>query len=166
MDIGNPNTSIMQISDKGNVLQFVEKDISEVGTLTYSTKNLLVKNFNTNEYFMPIVTRTDDGKIIKTKVIPIGDWNMDYDGFVDITHGLGTAWQNILSITCFVRMDDLTKFYNLSHVTYTTGVINGAIASVSSTYVTIVRTTGGAFDSASFSGTGFSRGFVSITYYL
>ena len=165
MDIGNPNTSIMQISDKGNILQFVEKTTSEALTLTYSSNNLLVKNFNTNEYFMPIMQRTEDGKLIKTKVIAIGNWDMDTTDFVDIIHSLGTNWQNVLSVAAFVRMDDLTRFYNIARVTYTTGVINGAIASISSTFVTLVRTTGGAFDSASFSGTGFSRGYISITYF-
>ena len=97
----------------------------------------------------------------RTKVVDIGDWNMDANNAVSVLHGLGA--DNIRSVTGFVRDDSSFLRYPIPHV-LTTGTNDLVIDSISATAVGLFRRTNGVFDSTNFNATSFNRGWLVITY--
>lgn len=93
---------------------------------------------------------------IKTKIIDLGDWDMDASPTKTIAHGL--TFGNIRSIKATVRNDALSALYDI----YSQG--GGTIFSCDATIVTLTRTNAGIFDNTSFDVTGFNRGWLEITY--
>ena len=102
-----------------------------------------------------------NGKL-NTKVIDIGDWNMDTDVFVNVAHGL--TYENIRSVEAFIRPDSGSGL-TLSPIdkTNASSVPNGDVQ-IDNTNVAIVRTTGGDFDNVSFNDTSYNRGWITIQY--
>ena len=108
---------------------------------------------------------TDGGSnYFKTKIIDIGDWNMDTVTTVSVAHGLADH-QNIRKISVIIRADgasgpvtDLPKF----DFTETTAEQHGI--TVNATNAVLRRGTGGVFDSVAFNQTSFNRGWIVIDY--
>jgi len=106
---------------------------------------------------------SDGTNIIKTKIIDIGDWNMDSTNSVTIAHGLTLA--NIRSVSAIIR-DDADTF----SVPLTPGnIISGTevdiwISTINSTTIALLRRAGSSFDGPSFDSTSYNRGWVTITY--
>jgi hypothetical protein len=107
------------------------------------------------------VSQTITGQLKKTKIINIGDWNMDSSTAVAIAHGLTRS--KILSVDILIFDDANT--YSIS--------IFGSGSSSSSYYggyfidntnINIVRTTSGYFDSTEFDVTSYNRGVITIEY--
>lgn len=109
-----------------------------------------------------IVTLADTTKVLKVKLIEIGDWNMDTTANVSINHGLTLA--QIRSVTGVIIRDDSSFYFPIGSVNGGAGLISAGFGSISATQVAIFRTTGGDFDTANYDSTGFNRGWITITY--
>ncbi len=105
--------------------------------------------------------RTDSGgtaEFLKTKVIEIGDWDMDADNFVTVTHGL--TKNKIRSVVVIIIPDnDVT--YDVWPTTTSTGTDR---LSITDTAIGISRAIGGFFDNTSYDSTSFNRGWITILY--
>lgn len=96
---------------------------------------------------------------LNTKVVDIGDWNMDATGSVNVAHGLTFA--DIRNVSIMIRNDVDNSYSNLF---YDDGVSVGGYFICNSTNVVLHRITSGAFDSTAYNSTSYNRGWVTITY--
>ena len=94
-----------------------------------------------------------------TKVIDIGDWNMDSTSLISVAHGVTAA--NIRSINALIRNDANTSYYDFAATDANTA--SRYILS-QSTNIVISRALGGTFDQTSFDSTGYNRGWITIQY--
>lgn len=106
--------------------------------------------------------QTDGTNTLKTKVIDIGDWDMDFALSVDVAHGLTLA--KIRSITGIIRTD-ADDFYLPITTGQPLGTATVACAAVAdATNIQLQREPGGMFDNANYDSTSFNRGWITITY--
>jgi hypothetical protein len=101
-----------------------------------------------------------DGTFLKTKVIEIGDWNMDTTSSVAVAHGLTLA--DIRTVTVIIRDDSeafLYSFFGSVSSSYARGTYQ-----VESANITLQRVTNGLFDSPFYNSTSFNRGWITIMY--
>lgn len=129
------------------------------GTLAFDTVPL---------HLLKRILFEDDSAVLSnkshtTKVIEIGDWDMDADASVNVTHGLDDE-QKIRNIRCMIRDDAITQVIPLN--SYSGTVINGGIGGSTSTIVVLRRAASANFDNTSFDQTSFNRGWVTIEYEL
>ena len=107
----------------------------------------------------------DGTNIIKTKVIAIGDWNMDATASVSVTHGLDAS--KIVDVSAIIIPDTGTGLVTL-HLNYATtasGLVNGNIVWLGTgTIVGLERLASSIFDSVNYDATSYNRGYVTITY--
>lgn len=115
----------------------------------------------TLEVFSGIRTQTS-GPYLKTKVINIGDWNMDTTGTKTVSHGLTLA--NIRTVSVIIRDDLATSFKPFPSPSTDLEAIDSAIFSVDATNVTLSRRDGGQFDDTPYDSTSYNRGWVTIEY--
>ena len=90
---------------------------------------------------------------------------MDTSGTVNVAHGL--TYTNIRSVNGLIRDDADTARAPINGFGQPLGgtPVNVDIAAtVDPTNVQITRLTGGPFDNANYDGTGFTRGWIIITY--
>jgi hypothetical protein len=95
---------------------------------------------------------------LNTKVINIGDWNMDATSAVVVAHGIDIG--KMRSYFGLIRHDDSGNSYSLENAV---GVLSGHIL-WDGTNMSILRATSGFFDSTSFNATSFNRGWITIQY--
>ncbi len=100
--------------------------------------------------------------IIKTKIIEIGDWNMDTTATIDVAHGL-TDFNKMRTINVFIKDDPATNLFPLNRHD-SSGSVHGSVDVISSSIIRILRITGGIFDSSLFDSTSFNRGFITIEF--
>lgn len=96
---------------------------------------------------------------LNTKVIDIGDWDMDANNSVSVAHGLTLS--KIRSVSVLIRQDLDVAFYDIYHSGGTVGTGTSGIT-VDSTNITINRTLSGFFDSTGFNATSFNRGWITV----
>lgn len=112
---------------------------------------------------------TESTKRILTKVIEIGDWNMDTTASINVAHGLSSQ-ANIRSVSVLIRSDtgSNTSVISNSCIDDITGAGGDQQAWVyyanTSTNIAISRLTGGVFDGTSYDSTSYNRGWVTIQY--
>ena len=107
--------------------------------------------------------QTDGTNTLKTKVIDIGDWDMDATTGVDVAHGLTLA--NIRHISAMIRQDDDAIYWNLDRGLNVADMSQqGQVVAVASTNVSLWRLTSGVFDSTTYDSTSYNRGWIVITY--
>ena len=113
-----------------------------------------------------------DGNVrIHTKIIDIGDWNMDASG-TPVAYPLNTGidGSKIRSISVAIRTDadaGTKKIHDLrTPNNYPDAPALGGHFSVdpNTGWVFLIRTAGGPFDSADYNSTSYNRGWVTITY--
>lgn len=100
-----------------------------------------------------------DNVTLKTKVINIGDWNMDGVVTVTVAHGI-SDFSKIRNVTAMIRTDSGTGFFPLE-VSYSSSVYG---ITIGSTNVVLSRITSGFFDAGIFSTTSYNRGWITIIY--
>jgi len=100
---------------------------------------------------------------LKTKIIEIGDWNMDATSQVDVNHGIGADFIKI-RVTSVVIINDASNSISTLYLTDTLGGMDGGVVFIDSTKIRLFRVTGGSYDSTSFDSTSFNRGWVTIEY--
>jgi len=96
------------------------------------------------------------GTELKVKVIEIGDWNMDSTSSVNVTHGL--------TITDVRNVDVVIRANNGDIYSIRGDGADGYWRSSTASYIYLVRTASGLFDSANFNSTSYNRGWVTIWY--
>jgi hypothetical protein len=104
--------------------------------------------------------------IPRQKVVEIGDWDMDTDAYMDVTHGLTLA--KIISVRGVVRNDTADTHYQLQGLWSAAGAPDSApdiyISSIDATNVRISRRGGSIFDYTTFDSTSFNRGWIIVDY--
>lgn len=99
---------------------------------------------------------------VLTKVIPIGDWNMDTTATLPVTHGLN--YKKIISVDGVIRSDDDANYYPMNYYSSGNTPSWGVATTMGSTTITLVRVTGGVFDDPAYDSTSFNRGYLLVTY--
>lgn len=100
-----------------------------------------------------------------TKEIPIGDWNMDTISFIAIPHGITGFIDKVKIIYVTIYFDGGGFSYPLDKIDAVDPLKRGGgILGWDNTTITLIRVTGGEFDSANFDQTSFNRGFITIVY--
>lgn len=97
-----------------------------------------------------------------TKIIDIGDWNMDSTGTAPGGVAHGVTFTKIRDVQVMIRSDD-TTIQSLLTNSDSSGVAGGQV-SVSSVNIVLSRTAAGIFDSAAYDSTSFNRGWIVIKY--
>jgi hypothetical protein len=98
-----------------------------------------------------------------TKIVDIGDWNMDTTASVSVAHGLNNA--DIRSVQVIIRNDANNARLNLASAgTYNTTSSSTAFFGGINTNIKMDRQLGGLFDSANYDATSFNRGWIVIQY--
>jgi len=108
---------------------------------------------------------TDDGQMIRLKILDIGPWNMRVDANVDIAHGIADHTK-IINVTGYVVND------GDSNTTPFSGDANDPLATfgtmscrlIMSTHLSLYRITGGKFDNILYQSVLINRGKIFITY--
>jgi hypothetical protein len=98
---------------------------------------------------------------LKTKVLPIGVWDMDATIQVLVPHGLSGASQ-IREISAMIVDDTGATKVSLMSTAFTGSLGGGAAAT--STDIALSRVTGGVFDTAGYNDGSINRGYVIIRY--
>ncbi len=98
---------------------------------------------------------------LKTKTIPIGNWNMDATTSVFVSHGIADLTK-IKSVSVMILSDDILSITGLGFVQSSGSIIQGATTGV--TDVILLRESGGIFDNATFDSPSFNRGFITIEF--
>ena len=103
------------------------------------------------------------GSAVLTKIIDLGDWNMDATSATGVTHGLDSSKIRTTVIT--IRHDNGVNLYDFaSYRNSGLSTANDNMIRTNATEVTIQRETGGVFDNVDFNSTSFNRGWVTIQY--
>lgn len=98
-----------------------------------------------------------DNTSLRTKVLSIGDWNMDLNASPAsaIPHGITLA--NIRHMYTIIISDDSSQMVSLEYT-------NGGGVNANATNIILARNESGLFDNSAFDSTSFNRGYVIITY--
>jgi len=108
------------------------------------------------------IARTDGSSLIHTKIVNIGDWNMDTTSFVTIDIGINIL--KIRDISIMIRRDGDSYFSDL--IVAPTGIVTGYWYMVNGTPTTVVlnRVAATMYDSVNYASTSFNRGWITVTY--
>jgi hypothetical protein len=104
---------------------------------------------------------TIDNTPLLTKIIQIGDWNMDTTLGVTIAHGLAN-FLNIRKISVMIIQDGSGNIEDFNAFIATSG--GRRRISATSANIVLERDTGGVFDDPLYDATSFNRGFITIYY--
>ncbi len=141
-------SDVLQGWYNGNDRAFFSMFKDSGGTL-YQNKSILVKTH-----------------LLQTKVIRIGDWNMNTTLQVLINHGLSDHTK-IRMIDAIIRNDEgsihvpLVGSHNIGD---TTTYLGGFIYNTTATTVSLRRISSGFFDSTDYDSTSYNRGWITIQY--
>ncbi|MDC0529206.1 hypothetical protein OAO19_02945, partial [Gammaproteobacteria bacterium] len=97
---------------------------------------------------------------LNTKVVDIGDWDMDANASITVNHGVD--YTKIRTITAVIREDSDSQYYDYYYDFNQRTSAHGLRAEA--TTITLYRLTGGFFDGLSFNATSYNRGWVTIQY--
>lgn len=98
----------------------------------------------------------------KTKIIEIGDWDMDADSTKIVPHGIAD-YTKIRSVRGVFKNDADTVLITIPYVSNTLNDMVG-VNSITASDINLIRTNAGQFDSTNYNSTGFNRGFLIIQY--
>jgi hypothetical protein len=184
---GSPGTTILNISSAFYISQILANNLtvelyfdgSNWRFFDYISKDDVIANAtNTTAGIAKLYTDLSasnvDGSVTQaavvnalggliTKVINIGDWNMDANSSTNVAHGL-SDFLKIRTVSVMIRRDDDSFFYDLQVVNFLNGLTSGSVLSIGPTNIILQRTDTGAFDSIDFNATSFNRGWVTIQY--
>lgn len=99
--------------------------------------------------------------VFNTKLIEIGDWDMDATGSVLVAHGLTTA-KIVGILDVLIQNDAGTTKSSLTYVG-NTGAVAGEQSIVSGN-VSLARTAAGIYDGTDYNATSYNRGWITILY--
>lgn len=151
----------------GDILQFFARMLAQAGVTANGQPDNDYSGFQFFEALVKLFQQTQSGDILKTKVIDIGDWDMDTTISIDVAHGL-TDRKKIRGTKVTVRNDSDVSYYDLLHGD-SGGNMDGSLGFLTGTagfedYIRLIRTTSGFFDTSAFSATSYNRGWIVIWY--
>ena len=97
---------------------------------------------------------------LRVVLLDIGDWNMDANPGIIVSHGVDAS--KIRRISGIIRDDGAVNIYNFPYSSVTANEIELSIEEISSTSIILSRRTGSQFDNAAFDSTGYNRGWLVI----
>ena len=152
------NTTGVSVTGSNNTVAAGADNVTIVGdNQTVTESNTSIINGNT----LNTTTALASERIFQE--IEIGDWDMDVNNAINVTHGLtATEWQTVRGVSVSIRDNGNTSHYD--YVSYTDNVNIGNQIQVSPTTVFLRRAIGGAFDNTNFNSTSYNRGFITFTY--
>lgn len=104
----------------------------------------------------------NDGLILKTKEIPLGDWDMDATNNSGlIPHGIGDH-HKIRTVLVSIRGD--SEFNPVTFISSSDPSSEGYIEFASQEFIRVWRKTGGMYDSVLYNQTSYNRGYITISY--
>ena len=105
------------------------------------------------------------GTLLKTKVVDIGDWNMNSTTTITVAHTI-SDFKKIRDVSAIIRNDADAIYYKLNNTfsTVSGGNSGGSVTPIDATTIELTRTTGGSFDGGTFAATTYNRGWITITY--
>ncbi len=112
------------------------------------------------------VKLSNNGDIsLRTKIIEIGDWDMDATTTINVAHGI-TDYTKIRSISVLIRNDvaNGSELYGFENQDSGAAEVTLHYIRCSSTNIVLYRDVDGYFDSANFDDTSYNRGFITIVY--
>ena len=98
---------------------------------------------------------------LRTKVVEIGDWDMDATNSINVAHGL--TLNKIRAVNVTIRNDDDDIYYPIDFVVVP-GTASQGTFSITVTDVGLARDPGGWFDGVDFDSTSYNRGWITIIY--
>ena len=127
----------------------------------------LLDNTQYNKEQNNLVTYVDQSSTvstiyIKTKIIEIGDWNMDVDQSKLVNHGLDIT--KIRTIHCIIRNDSNNTYWDFAGSRDPASETASQHLTVTNTQISLKCATGGVFDDVSFDSTSYNRGWITILY--
>jgi hypothetical protein len=108
-----------------------------------------------------IVTVPSGSPQLLTKVIEIGDWNMDTNSSTFFPHASLFDYTKVRTINVIIRNDANSVFIPLDSPITPSAV---GYFSINGTNIALFRATGGQFDNSAYSSTSYNRGWVTVTY--
>lgn len=144
---------------------------TEKGTVERATQTEVDTGSDTTRHLTPSLLKAAktvmgvDGSVkLRTKVIEIGDWDMDATPNINVAHGVVAA--NIRTVFVMISNDEAPLFYFDLSKANSSGVVDGfsQIDVNTGTDIFLERRTGGSFDTTSFNATSFNRGWITIQY--
>jgi hypothetical protein len=103
----------------------------------------------------------DNGTYWKTKIVEIGDWNMDANANVLVSHGLTKA--NIRAVTAMVRDDSDDQYFPVPTDITGDGTNEAALQLVGTANITLERI-GSGMTGALWDATSYNRGWITLHY--
>jgi hypothetical protein len=137
-------------------------------TLEISADSLRVKDAGITPAKLSVtVVQSPDAVQLYTKVIEIGDWNMDLTPSVVINHGIANLYSRSYSVSVIIRFDNVGAADSRKGRDLLQGgdwIVEGN--NFGSNSITLNRDAGGIFDSTDYdqTGAGLSRGCIIIQY--
>lgn len=145
------------------ILELIENTTNSDANIRFATDANLLWDESEDEFYMNKSLKVDDGietdgTKLKTKVITIGDWDMDLTPSVT----LSTSSYEIRIVLVIIRQDSDASRVNLEYIQ--AGSQGGYWNINGSGDLVLTRNAGGPFDNASFNATSFNRGWATIIY--
>ena len=105
------------------------------------------------------------GNRIQFKEIAIGDWDMDTNGFVNVSLGTTSAQTLTIRQVCVMIYSDTNVTLPLDYSGNDAGLAGGSYTIINSTgVIQLQRVSSLVFDSVDFNATSFNRGYISFWY--
>ncbi len=101
-----------------------------------------------------------DSQLLKTKIIEIGDWDMDTTITLTVAHGLTLSAIRSISVLIRNDLDTNSRIFPIPNTAATS--VEQVVAD--STNISLVRATGGTFDNTTYDSTSYNRGWITIQY--
>jgi len=156
----------------GDFHQFFAK-IIEQALITYNDlPENLTNGYQYLEALKKLFVQTEPGKQLNTKVIDIGDWDMDANGTVAVAHGLSDITK-IRNISLTIRNDSGVLIFPWLLATTTAagnptafGIEVGLTTPfpVDVTNINLSREDSGVYDDIAFNATSFNRGWITVQF--
>jgi hypothetical protein len=106
--------------------------------------------------------KTNNGAVLRTKIIEIGDWNMDTTATVQVAHGL-SDYKKIRGVSAIIISDNDVNYLDIHYTYANTGNVGGCVTPVGAN-ILLKRADSGNFDNIDYNSTSFNRGWVTIHY--
>lgn len=145
--------SFVNGTDVSNRKSFIDLTTVVIYRIINKDSNLYIESIN-----------IDNEQDLITKIVDIGDWNMDTTKTINVAHGI-SDFTKIRRVSVMIRNDPNTNLNPINAMEGTTGTtIAGSVWFISSTDISITRLTGGIFDNTFYDSTSYNRGWITIEY--
>lgn len=158
-----PNGTPVNQEVYSDLHMLLDKLLRLAGVVANDTPENETNGYQYVEALQKLFVQTVPGSQLKTKVVEIGDWDMDTDTSINVAHGIAD-YTKIRAIDVIVRKDTpgVAGYNKLESID--SGGLNGGIFGINTTNLTLYRSVGGTFDDPTYSTTSYNRGWITITY--